>query len=82
MHDYERFRLKDVAMCTAAVSYVELLLIPQLYFETITTPFFYGSTDQPVFLRLKKNQKAPRPSEHPLVFCVVEVSACFGTVPG
>ena len=43
---YELLRLEDVAMCTAAVSYVELL-IPKLYFEVKTpvfTPFFYRST--------------------------------------
>ena len=46
MHNYELLRLEDVAMCTAAVSYVELL-IPKLYFDAKTpifTPFFYRST--------------------------------------
>ena len=52
IHDYELLRLEDVVMCAAAVSYVELLM-PKLYFEAKTavyTPFFYRSTDQPVFL--------------------------------
>ena len=51
---YELLGLDDEAMCTAAVSYVELL-IPKLYFEaktTVFTPFFCRSTDQPVFLVL------------------------------
>ena len=67
MLDYEILRLEDVAMCTAAISLVKLVL-PKLYFEaktTVFTPFFYRSTDQPVFL-----------------VSVVEVSACFWTVPG
>ena len=34
---------------------------------TVFMPLFYRSTDQPVFKCLKKNQNAPRPSEHPPV---------------
>ena len=46
-HDYELLRLEDVAIYTAAVSYVELLIL-KLYFEA-KTPLFTPSTDQPVF---------------------------------
>ena len=52
MHDYALLRLEDVAIETAAVSNL-ILLIPKLYFEAQTpvfTPFLYRSTDQHMFL--------------------------------
>ena len=63
---YALLRLEDVAVGTATVSPLKLL-IPKLYFEAKTlvfAPFLYRSTDQPVF------------------FNAVEVSVCFWTVPG
>ena len=54
IHDYTLLRLEDVAVGTAAVSHLKLL-IPKLYFEAKTpvfTPFLYRSTDQHVFLML------------------------------
>ena len=67
-HTHTYLRSEDVAMCTAAVSHLKLS-IPKLYFEAKTpvfTHFLYPSTD--------KNKT--------VFFNVVEVSACFWTVPG
>ena len=72
-NDYELLRLEDVAMCTAAVAHVELL-ISNLYFQANDRIHaFLLSINRSFLLSINRST---------CFFSVVEVSACFWAVPG